>query len=86
MSPVSGGSRYRIGHVVASAAYGSRRRLACSCGHVIEGTASDQEQGRAFERHRREAPPEPPERRPVSVGPSTSHLATDSVIERVKGW
>ncbi len=50
------------GHVVADVQFGPSRFLECSCGHLIFDAESDEEQGRAFSRHRREAPSESKER------------------------
>lgn len=50
------------GHVVADVQFGPSRFPECSCGHLITDDESDEAQGAAFSRHRRESQPEPKER------------------------
>ncbi len=55
-------STRKHGHVVADVQFAEFRFLECSCGHLITDDESDEAQGAAFSRHRRESQPEPKER------------------------
>jgi hypothetical protein len=44
--------RRRYPHVIEQVEFKPRRFLLCSCGHLIENAASDDEQGDAFRHHR----------------------------------
>ncbi len=72
MQPVStrrDATRSTHGHTIAAVSFGPSRSLTCSCGHVVIGEASNEDQGFAFSAHRREAPSEQravhTERRPL---------------------